>query len=163
MLMNREYINRIKKNTRVSFPYLVQLEITNECPFNCPQCYKQEAGDKHMDFYKLRKFVTYCYTKGTRFFVLNGGEPMLYYKILELVCFLNTMNLRVNCFTSGYGVTDQILEIWNFDHHRLYLSLNGSTKDINDKTRQGYDITLKAMEKLSLQKKEIWDQLGRLA
>ncbi|SOY28341.1 hypothetical protein AMURIS_01048 [Acetatifactor muris] len=41
MINNREYIKSMKTNSKLPFPYLVQLEITNDCPFNCPQCYKE--------------------------------------------------------------------------------------------------------------------------
>lgn len=153
MIANREYINAMKENTRLPFPYLIQLEITNECPFSCPQCYKNESEVKHMDFQKFKKFVSYCHEKGSRFFVLNGGEPMLYYKIAELLRFMNKIDVCMNCFTSGYGVTDEIMKLWNFDKHKLCLSLNGSTKEINGRTRQGYDITLETMGRLSSLKK----------
>lgn len=143
----------MKNNSKLPFPYLVQLEITNVCPFNCPQCYKETAEPCHMDFEKLKDFVTDCYRNGTKFFVLNGGEPMLYYKINELLDFMSTMDIHLNCFTSGYGMTDDIIHSWNFENHKLCLSLNGSTEKINSLTRQGYDVTIAAMKKLSELKK----------
>lgn len=153
MINNREYIKSMKTNSKLPFPYLVQLEITNDCPFNCPQCYKEVTQTGYMDFEKLKKFVAYCYDNGTKFFVLNGGEPLLYYKINELLVFMNTLDIHMNCFTSGYGMTNDIIDLWNFDNHKLCLSLNGSTKEINSLTRQGYDVTIAAMRKLSEQRK----------
>lgn len=153
MINNREYIKSMKTNSKLPFPYLVQLEITNDCPFNCPQCYKEVTQTGYMDFEKLKKFVAYCYDNGTKFFVLNGGEPLLYYKINELLVFMNTLDIHMNCFTSGYGMTNDIIALWNFDNHKLCLSLNGSTKEINSLTRQGYDVTIAAMRKLSEQRK----------
>lgn len=41
MINNREYIKSMKMNSKLPFPCLVPLEITNDCPFNCPQCYKE--------------------------------------------------------------------------------------------------------------------------
>lgn len=143
----------MKTNFKLPFPYLVQLEITNSCPFSCPQCYKETSQINHMDFDKLKKLVTICYNNGTRFFVLNGGEPLLYYKIKELLAFMNTMDVRMNCFTSGYGLTEDIIDSWNFNNHRLCLSLNGSTEAINSLTRQGYAVTISAMKRLSKSKK----------
>lgn len=119
MIINREYVKSMKNNSKLPFPYLVQLEITNVCPFNCPQCYKETTQICHMDFDKLKDLVTHCYDNGTSFFVLNGGEPMLYDKINELLAFMNTMDIRMNCFTSGYGMTDDIIDLWNFDSHKL--------------------------------------------
>ena len=152
-IINREYIQAMKTNSRLPFPYLVQLEITNVCPFHCPQCYKETKPNCHMNFEKLKDFVIQCYDNGTKLFVLNGGEPMLYYRINELLLFMNTLDIHMNCFTSGYGLTNDIIDLWNFDSHKLCLSLNGSTEEINRLTRQGYDITITAMKKLSELKK----------
>ena len=66
---------------------------------------------------------------------------------------MNTMDVRMNCFTSGYGLTEDIIDSWNFNNHRLCLSLNGSTEAINSLTRQGYAVTISAMKRLSKSKK----------
>ena len=152
-IINREYVKAIKGNLKLPFPYLVQLEITNICPFNCPQCYKENATPRHMDYNELKKFVIHCYSKGTRLFVLNGGEPMLYDRLSELLILMRSLDVNMNCFTSGYGLTNDIIDIWDFERHKLCLSLNGSTKAMNELTRQGYDITIAAMKKLSAQGK----------
>lgn len=157
MIISREYIKKMQSNRKLPFPYLIQLEITDMCPFTCPQCYKKsvkkDIDSRHMEFERLKEVIEYCYRNGTRFFVLNGGEPMLYPKIKELILFLKTMDIHVNCFTSGYGVSEEIIQIWDFEKHRLCLSLNGSTKEMNSMTRQGFDITIDVMKKLSVLKK----------
>ena len=52
-IINREYVKAMKTNSKLPFPYLVQLEITNVCPFNCPQCYKEATQNCHMNFYGI--------------------------------------------------------------------------------------------------------------
>ena len=143
----------IKNNSKLPFPYLIQLEVTNKCPFNCPQCYKTQETEKHMSLEELKDIIRYCYERGTRLFVLNGGEPLLYNNIERLLVFLQSFDVRVNCFTSGYGLTQNIVDIWNFDKFNLCVSLNGSTKSVNDLSREGYEISMTAIKMLSSQKK----------
>lgn len=145
---DRETLRYIKNNNCLPFPSIVQLEITNVCPFHCPQCYKLNIQDKHMHFEKLKSIISFCYSHGTRFFVLNGGEPLLYYKIKDLINFLNKLDVDINCFSSGYGLNSEILDMWNFEKFNMCLSLNGSTKLINDYSRDGYEYTINGMKLL---------------
>lgn len=127
----------------------MQLEITRECPFNCPQCYKIEIENRNMDFSVLQKYIKEGLSKGVKLFVLNGGEPLLYPEFVKVLKLIKHKKVVVNCFSSGYGLTDKIIsEIKTMPNLNFYISLNGSTKKINDLSRQGYDISLKAIEKL---------------
>lgn len=62
----------------------MQLEITRECPFNCPQCYKIEIENRNMDFSVLQKYIKEGLSKGVKLFVLNGGEPLLYPEFVKV-------------------------------------------------------------------------------
>lgn len=147
--MNREQINYIKKNNSFNFPKIIQLEITDECPFNCPQCYKKSLSSCHADFEKLTNLIDFCYVNGTKLFVLNGGEPLLYNRFQELIQFLNKYQVEVNIFTSGYGIDSNWIEFWKkyyTDNFNFFISLNGSTNKINSLSRQGYDVAMQAIE-----------------
>lgn len=150
--MNREQLNYIKKNNCFEFPKIVQLEITDECPFNCPQCYKQKLSARHADLKKITNLIDYCYKNGTRLFVLNGGEPLLYNRFKDLILFINNYDVEINIFTSGYGIDLEWIDFWKIygtDRFNIFLSLNGSTSEINQLSRQGYDVTMQAIELLS--------------
>lgn len=127
----------------------MQLEITRECPFNCPQCYKMKIENKNMEFSILQKNVKEGIRNGVNLFVLNGGEPLLYPYFLDALKLFKGERVVVNCFSSGYGLTDEIIsEVKNMSNLNFYISLNGSTKKINDLSRQGYDVALKAIKVL---------------
>lgn len=148
--INRKNINFLKKNGYYKYPLTMQLEITRDCPFNCPQCYKTELGNKNMDFEVLKKNISEGLTHGVNLFVLNGGEPLLYPNYVDALELLKEKNVNVNCFSSGYGLTDDILtKIKEMKNLNFYISLNGSTKKINDLSRQGYAVSIKAIKKLS--------------
>lgn len=148
-----EYVECLRKDKQIPFPWIIQLEITDICPFACPQCYKKGQLNKQMDFTKIVQMLKECSENGTKLFVLNGGEPLLYYKIIDLIKIINKMPINVNCFTSGFGLTEEIIELWNFEKDKLCLSLNGSTEQVNVMSREGYEVTISAMKLLKEKRK----------
>jgi pyrroloquinoline quinone biosynthesis protein E len=84
--------------------------------------------------------------KNVKLFVLNGGEPLLYPEILLLLKRINKMDTTVNIFSSGYGLTEDIITILKKSKNiYFYISLNSSTKTINQLSREGYDVALEAI------------------
>lgn len=148
--MNSQDIIFYKKNRYMPFPKTLQLEITRECPFNCPQCYKGEIIKKEQDLQYLKHIIADTYKKGTRLYILNGGEPLLYSSIVELLHYLKEFpDISVNCFSSGFGLSDEIIKsLKSCSFLNFSLSLNGSTEKVNKLSRQGYEVTLNAMNKL---------------
>jgi len=141
--------SEIRKENRLQFPKILQIELTNKCPFNCPQCYKLSLSNCDLDFDFFKDTIAEAKQQGTNLVVLNGGEPLLYEKIEELLAFMETQEIHVNCFSSGYGLTDKLMKYFDNQYFHYCLSLNGSTEDINSISREGYSITLEAMKKLS--------------
>lgn len=127
------------------FPKILQLEITDRCPFNCPQCYRLSLADKDADINRLKSLISYAKDRGTTQIVLNGGEPLLYKHIEELLVFLSQTNIYVNCFSSGYGLTDEIIKYLHNPFFNYCVSLNGSNKAINDLSRCGFEYAVSAM------------------
>lgn len=143
-------LKKIKDANCLDFPRILQIEITDKCPLHCPQCYRLELAEHHMDYELLKKITNEAINNGTRLFVLNGGEPLLYYKINELLDYLKKIPVYINCFSSGIGLNERILHSLK-ENERIHfcLSLNGSTEEINSKSRDGYKSTIKAMKLLS--------------
>lgn len=136
---------QIRINNCLPFPRILQIEITDSCPFHCPQCYKISLADKHADIEQLKMLISYAKDRGTNQIVLNGGEPLRYKHINELLNFLSCINIHVNCFSSGYGLTNEIIKYLYNPYFHYCLSLNGSKREINDLSRDGFDCTIKAM------------------
>lgn len=146
---NREILEFYKKNRYMRFPSLIQLEITQKCPFNCPQCYKPSLKNEHMDINKLKEIIQFCYERGTRQFVLNGGEPLLYPWLSDLFNLFDSYgDVLVSLYSSGFGVNEKIRKIISKDYVSFFISLNGSTLDINKLSRQGYTEAISAIDYL---------------
>ncbi|MDR2177561.1 MAG: radical SAM protein [Treponema sp.] len=144
--MNRSEINFLKQNRYHLFPKTLQIEITRRCPFNCSQCYKTKLENTDMDFDYALGLMDTIEQKGVSLFVLNGGEPLLYPKIVPLLQRINKMETAVNIFSSGYGLTKEIVDLVKTSKNiYFYISLNGSSKEINGLSRQGYETAMKAV------------------
>ena len=147
--MNRDDLSFLKQFGYAKFPRILQIEITKDCPFSCPQCYKPSSDSCHMDFDRLKNLLSAIENKckGISF---NGGEPMVYPYIYDLLNFIQGKNFDVYVYSSGYGVDKNFCStIKRNSRLNYYISLNGSTKEINDLSRQGYSVAIQAMETMT--------------
>ena len=140
----------IRQNNCLPYPKIVQFEITDRCPFHCPQCYRLSLSEKDADISFLKKTIIEAKDSGTNLIVLNGGEPLLYKHIVELLSFINNIEIHANCFSSGFGLTEDIMSLLNSPYIHYCISLNGSTREVNSFSREGYEYAIDAMYKLKL-------------
>ncbi len=119
---------------------ILQLEVTNACPFNCPQCYKSDLSYKHMPLEQVFQLINEAHALGVKIIVLNGGEPLLHPNISEILRYLDELKIEHNLFTSGFGLdAESITSILSSEYLHLYISLNGSNKRIHSYSRDGWE------------------------
>lgn len=145
----------LKRSTQVASPPLslvypeqIQVELTTSCPIRCPQCYCDLNGqdlDKEILFNYLRQAAWL----DIPYISLSGGEPLVYPDLIETIKYIHTLGLYSAMATSGVGLTTELLgEIKAAGLNEIYVSLNGSTKEIHSKSRAAYEETLSAMKLL---------------
>lgn len=67
-------------------PELVDLKITNYCPFGCNYCYQDSTTEgKHADQEELRAIIDALEEKEVFEVAIGGGEPTMYPKFAELL------------------------------------------------------------------------------
>lgn len=150
-MVNREDLKCFMQTGSLHFPKVVQVEITNKCPFRCPQCYKKQLAVENMPIDKLINLIDECSQQGTELFVLNGGEPLIYPHIASIIKYLTEHKIHFNCFSSGFGLTDEIVQYVKMGYMNLSISLNGSTEEINKLSREGYSYAMEAIKTLGAQ------------
>ncbi len=91
----------------MSAAYLAISYICNQkCSF-CP-CTKEEKTFKYMDFQKLKKSVYRLKNEiGITEVVLSGGEPTLHPYFLDIISYLNDMNVKVTLLTNAEKLYDK--------------------------------------------------------
>lgn len=148
--MNRKIANFVKENGYFIFPKMIQLEITRRCPFNCTQCYKKNLHNQDMDYNYIKDVLEKALKNGTILITLNGGEPLLYPCINDLLRYVGEIKISANIFSSGFNITEEIIQLLKiYININFYISLNGSTQEVNCLSREGYDTALAAMKLLS--------------
>lgn len=147
--MNRDEFNFFRTNGYYSYPKIIQIEITKACPFACKQCYKPQNGNVHMDYEQLKNFLLEIHGK-CHDISLNGGEPLIYPHIYDLLNLIRELGFNTYLYSSGYGVDKDLCSL--IDENRnlhFYVSLNGSTEEINGLSRQGYESAIEAIETMT--------------
>lgn len=127
----------------------VNIEITTQCPIGCPFCYCRTDKHIHMDIQTAVYWVQQAASHGVTTVMLSGGEPMCYPDLEELVHVAHQKCGHVVLSTSGYGLTGEKL-------HRLrragldgiFVSLNGSREEVHSKSRNGFHLTMSALNRI---------------
>ena len=119
---------------------IINIELTTRCSLRCPQCYKEIGLEKNTDFTweQLQSLLREASSLGVRKVLFSGGEPLLYPKIKTAIKLVKDLRMELYISTGGtknLGIYDVLKKI-----DALYVSLNGSTKEINMKSRDGFEL-----------------------
>lgn len=99
------YKKRLKKGEL--FPAFLMISVTNQCNLNCQGCWV--TIDKHsqgMNPDTLNNIINSGKKKGSYFFGLLGGEPLMYPHIINVI--ENHPDCYFQLFTNGTLITDDI-------------------------------------------------------
>lgn len=122
------------------------LQITNKCPFDCPQCYMLK-GNQNMDFAIAVEAIRKAKSLGAKAIQFTGGEPMCYPYLNEIVSFCAQQELYSIVATSGYGCS-----LYRYKHladsglTAVCISLNSLLEKTNEQTRDGYAFAMSAID-----------------
>lgn len=129
--------------------FSINVELTNKCPLRCPQCYCSLNGDKHIALNLAKQKIQEATEHGVSVVNLSGGETLCYPWLYELISFASKKCENVNIAISGCYFNDTVLHnLIEAGVTMISVSLNGSTKEINSITRDGYDLAIKALKTL---------------
>ena len=123
------------------------IQVTNDCPFACKQCYAQK-GKLVLPVIQAERVIDQTF-KGRKGGIvqITGGEPLLYPDLEELIRFCFRRDIYTCVATSGYGATAKKLQtLKNEGLNCLCVSLNGSDKQVHQHTREGFDFAISALQ-----------------
>lgn len=130
-------------------PVQMNLELTSRCPLRCPQCYCDLNKGKDLPLEKALYWLSNAAECGVRYINLSGGETMCYPHLHELIEFCRNHGMDSSVALSGWGIDEDSLQrLIDCGVNHIYISLNGSTEEINRKSRDGYDLAIGALELL---------------
>ena len=74
-----------------------------------------------------------------------GGEPFAHNNIIEMIRYAAEYDIEVTIFTSGCYLREEVVsQLKNIKKITLLISLNGSSDEINSKSRDGYNASVNA-------------------
>ena len=127
--------------------YGLNLELTTCCPLHCPQCYCTLEGGKHLDLKIAKTKLKEAAEHGVKMVNLSGGETLCYPYLYEIVEYAASLGIQPNVAISGWHFTDEVYDkLVKSGVSGIFISLNGSTEEINSMTRDGYEYAIHALQ-----------------
>jgi radical SAM protein with 4Fe4S-binding SPASM domain len=106
----------------------MELELTGACNFNCIYCYNKSAAapdpDQELTDEEIRRVVRQAMRLGARSIVLLGGEPLLYPGLAAICEWMHGLDLGIDLFTNGTGLTPALAATLFRNDVRVVLKMN---------------------------------------
>lgn len=130
-------------------PEIMNIELTTRCPLRCPQCYCDLHQGKDIKKEIALKYLEQAADLRIPFINLSGGETLAYPHLTELLEFTGAHGLHAAIAISGWGFDHaKLQELKRAGVGEIYVSLNGSSQEINALSRDGYDMAVNALRLL---------------
>lgn len=128
-------------------PEIMNIELTSRCPLRCPQCYCDLDRGKDIPKEVALKFIKQAAHLKIPFINLSGGETLVYPFLTDLLRAIQAEGLNSAIAISGWGFDSAKLEeLKEAGVDEIYVSLNGSTPEVNAKSRAGYELAINALK-----------------
>lgn len=135
-----------KKRGCCNVPYSVNISVTERCPLKCPFCFHKYDNYDELSFSQVCGYIDELVCMGTAQIQFSGGEPLVYPHILESISYAHSKGIRVVISTSGVTITEESArKLKEAGLDCCYISLNGSTAEIHEITRDGYRFAINAL------------------
>ena len=108
----------------------VELEITNICSHKCPYCYNgndSTVNPHSSDFNTLCAIVDKMNLVGAKRFILLGGDPVEYPRIVELLRYIKKNGMSVTLMSNTLNFHDYDIEVVSEYIDEIQFTLHGTT------------------------------------
>jgi MoaA/NifB/PqqE/SkfB family radical SAM enzyme len=134
------------------FPAFIVVSVTNECNLSCRGCWiSPSSPPKRLSSEQLDSIITQTKSKGSKFFGILGGEPLLYPRLFDVIS--KHPDCYFQIFTNGTMLTDEVAErMRELGNVTPLISFEGD-ESISDERRGGKDVYNKTISALRACKK----------
>ncbi|HTG00018.1 MAG TPA: radical SAM protein [Nitrospirota bacterium] len=128
---NEEVAEAVREGKLLS----MEIEFNSICNFRCVYCYAAENGQRpnELSVDEFRDVIRQAKDLGARKIIVLGGEPMLYPHILDMLRFIRSLDMEVELFTNGTGVTPEMAKTFYAMRVRVVLKMNTFDETIQDR------------------------------
>lgn len=114
----------------------IDFHVTSECSQECPYCWGPQDFEHPVDTKTALRIVDRVREVGARRIVFTGGDPLTRPDIETLILHAKDIGLEVAVSTTGDELTKEFLEKVGASIDLVSLPLDGSTAEINDRTKE---------------------------
>ena len=133
-------------------PYVGNLELTYQCPFNCAFCYNYSTNEKELTTSEIVSLIDQFANEGCMLINLSGGEPLLHPDFLKIYMHAKKNGMHVSIESNLYHIPDGFIDmIKEYPVDMFQISLYGVTKETFQsvtKTKLNYKVVLENIELL---------------
>ena len=132
-LVKSQFDARFGKN----IPDQVTISITEECPNRCIHCALPDSGDRaSLSPEEVKDVIDQVIDMGTTLIIFDGGEPMMYPDLVEVVEHVDPDKAISTAFTSGTGLTpEKAVSLKDAGLFAVNVSLDSPYPDEHDRMR----------------------------
>ncbi|WP_292376794.1 radical SAM protein [Methanosarcina sp. UBA411] len=129
-------------------PDQVTISITEECPNNCIHCALPDTKNREkLDPEIVKSTIDQVLEMGTTFVIFDGGEPLTYPGLEDLIRYVDPEKAITGMFTSGVGLTEErARRLKEAGLYSLTVSFDSSYEDKHDHVRGRKGIFKSAVE-----------------
>jgi len=115
-------------------PEQLTISITEDCPNRCIHCALPDTRNKaKLSPDTVRSVIDQAQDLGTTLIIFDGGEPLVYDGLEELISYVDQSKAITGLFTSGVGLTkERAASLKNAGLYMLSVSLDSSTEAGHD-------------------------------
>lgn len=128
--------NQVRSFFRDCRPDQVTISITEECPNRCIHCALPDTKHrKRLPPQEIKSVIDQSVELGASLVIFDGGEPMLYEGIEELVAYASG-RAAATLFTSGYGLSrEKAAGLRDAGLHAVNVSFDSPLEEEHDRIR----------------------------
>jgi MoaA/NifB/PqqE/SkfB family radical SAM enzyme len=114
----------------------IDFHVTSECSQECPYCWGPQDFENPVDTATALRIISHVKEVEAGRIVFTGGDPLKRPDIAELIRHATTIGLEVALSTTGDQLTPELLQLVADDIDLISLPLDGSTEDVNKRTKE---------------------------
>lgn len=105
-VMNMNRFEKRQKEGKPFFPAFLMISVTESCNLACSGCWVTQGGKRSLSLEQLDGIITTGKKKGSYFFGILGGEPLMYKGLLDVL--EKHPDCYFQLFTNGTLLTDEV-------------------------------------------------------
>lgn len=107
-VMNMNRFEKRQKEGKPFFPAFLMISVTESCNLACSGCWVTQGGKRSLSLEQLDGIITTGKKKGSYFFGILGGEPLMYKGLLDVL--EKHPDCYFQLFTNGTLLTDEVAQ-----------------------------------------------------